>query len=678
MNDLTACRSPHSLEAEISVLGALLIESQGIRKVEGLLDETMFYRKANRNIYAAMLRLHRIGSVIDVITLHEDLKRHDKLEASGGLRYLAEIVDAVPTAANIEHHAGIIREKALLRRLVGSCTKIISSTSEPGDRSASDLLAQAKQELLVLGRETPRGGFDGPPKPFQDAIAKPERVPIGRLPAKLGEFVESLATALQVHPDMVTGTALAAIAGACRGAFDVEFRGHRELVVLYVVTIARSGERKSACHQRLTGPHRSWEIDQSSRFRPLLANAHDRRDKLKRVHSKLVNSEANDDEIEAARLALDAVKDPPAPHFIVDGATPEALALVAQANGLGGVFITSAEGDGLGEILGDYADTLRAGIFKAGYTGESFRRARVGRDEVYIPRVACNVAVFTQPDAFQNQARRRQQDSQGVTARCVLITPESLIGSRKTGADKPTMDPNLAEDWERLIKTLLSEPPEVDTDGVVLPRVIRLTPEAVAAADAEEARIEAGLRPGGWLDSIPAGWAHKLFGLELRIAAILAIARAVEAFRGGLPTVGLDDMEAAIEIGRALASHAAVALGSMGEVEDARALWEVIRRVASDGETPTVRDVFTVLNKRQAFRRMADIEHAIGTLENLGYIRLIAQQSRGGRNPSPKIAVNPLAPGQKGQKRQTWSVPRPSVPFAPPSRPFDVFGEGSR
>src|SRR5690606_22704560 len=118
---------PYAPEAEISVLGAMLIDGDAVAKAMEIVDDSMFYREANRRIYRVMARLFERGQVVDPVTLSEELKKTDELESVGGMAYLAELLDAVPTAANIEYHARIVRERALLRRLIDASTQIIRS-----------------------------------------------------------------------------------------------------------------------------------------------------------------------------------------------------------------------------------------------------------------------------------------------------------------------------------------------------------------------------------------------------------------------------------------------------------------------------------------------------------------------------------------------------------------------
>lgn len=140
---------PQNLEAEQSVLGAILLENSSMAKAMEILTEEDFYRAAHRRIFAGMLELSEAGEVIDQITLTERLTLKGELEAVGGAAYLAELVQAVPSAANVRYHAKIIRDKALLRGLIRTSTDIISRGYE-GSAQIDDLLDYAERTVFGL------------------------------------------------------------------------------------------------------------------------------------------------------------------------------------------------------------------------------------------------------------------------------------------------------------------------------------------------------------------------------------------------------------------------------------------------------------------------------------------------------------------------------------------------
>lgn len=152
-------RPPFSLEAEVSVLGGMFLDRDAVARAVEILDASMFFREGHRRIFRSMSRLFERGDVIDVITLKDDLGRTDELESVGGLNYLAELMDAVPTAANIDYHARIVREKALLRRLIDASQEIIRDAFSQGDREVDELLDQAESRIFQVAQSHEREGF---------------------------------------------------------------------------------------------------------------------------------------------------------------------------------------------------------------------------------------------------------------------------------------------------------------------------------------------------------------------------------------------------------------------------------------------------------------------------------------------------------------------------------------
>lgn len=150
---------PYAPEAEISVLGGMLIDGDAVAKAIEIVDDTMFYREANRRIFRSMTRLFTHGQVVDPVTLREELQKTEELDSIGGHGYLSELLDAVPTAANIEYHARIVRERALLRRLIEASSQIIRDSYEPGERTVEQVLDEAESHIFQVAQSHDRQGF---------------------------------------------------------------------------------------------------------------------------------------------------------------------------------------------------------------------------------------------------------------------------------------------------------------------------------------------------------------------------------------------------------------------------------------------------------------------------------------------------------------------------------------
>lgn len=151
-------RPPYSEDAEQAVLSAMMMDRNAIVRAGEFVDETMFYREGHRKIFRAILGLAEKGSMVDVLTLADELSLRGELEAAGGKDYLALIVDAVPTAANVEYHARIIREKALVRRLIETSTDIVTDAFA-GQTTSAELLDKAEQRIFQINQTRKAEGF---------------------------------------------------------------------------------------------------------------------------------------------------------------------------------------------------------------------------------------------------------------------------------------------------------------------------------------------------------------------------------------------------------------------------------------------------------------------------------------------------------------------------------------
>jgi replicative DNA helicase len=142
---------PQNLEAEQSVLGAILLDNTAMAKAMEIIVDEDFYRTAHRKVYQGMLALADRGEVIDQITLTECLKGRSELEAVGGAAYLAELVQVVPSAANVRYHCKIVREKALLRSLIHTSTEVITRGYD-GTTAVDELLDFAERSVFSIAQ----------------------------------------------------------------------------------------------------------------------------------------------------------------------------------------------------------------------------------------------------------------------------------------------------------------------------------------------------------------------------------------------------------------------------------------------------------------------------------------------------------------------------------------------
>jgi replicative DNA helicase len=180
---------PHSVEAEQSVLGGLMLDNEAADKIGDVLGADDFYSDGHRIIYRHIVHLIGDGKPADVVTVSEALASSQKLDYVGGLAYLGALAQNVPTAANIRHYANIVRERSILRQLAATATDIAESAFNPLGRSAKTVLDEAEAKVLHIAEQGSRGAQN-----FQV---------IGKLLADVVERIETLYN--RDDPSDVTG-----------------------------------------------------------------------------------------------------------------------------------------------------------------------------------------------------------------------------------------------------------------------------------------------------------------------------------------------------------------------------------------------------------------------------------------------------------------------------------------
>ncbi|WP_391118712.1 replicative DNA helicase [Psychrobacillus sp. L3] len=149
---------PHNQEAEQSVIGAIFLEPQALITAAEIIMPEDFFRVAHQKIFQTMLRLSDQGKAIDVVTVTEELSAKKELEDVGGISYISEIANAVPTAANIGHYAKIVEEKSILRRLIRVATSIVEDGFTREDEVEA-LLAEAERKMMEVASRKNAGDF---------------------------------------------------------------------------------------------------------------------------------------------------------------------------------------------------------------------------------------------------------------------------------------------------------------------------------------------------------------------------------------------------------------------------------------------------------------------------------------------------------------------------------------
>src|SRR5687768_16532010 len=149
---------PHNLEAERSVLGAILVHNDAFNTAAQVIDAGDFYRDAHRRIFDKMIALNERGQAIDFVTLKEELGRGGDLDEVGGPAYIASLADRVPRATNVEYYSRIVKEKATLRNLIYAANKILTNAYE-ADEESDLILDEAESAIFAVADDRLKAGF---------------------------------------------------------------------------------------------------------------------------------------------------------------------------------------------------------------------------------------------------------------------------------------------------------------------------------------------------------------------------------------------------------------------------------------------------------------------------------------------------------------------------------------
>ena len=156
---------PQSREAETSVLGAMLFDESALVRALEILKPFYFYEDSHQKIFFAAQALFEKNQAVDLVTISEELRRRKQLEEIGGASYLAQLTAGVPTAVNMEHYAQIVKEKALLRRLIATANQILQESYEP-ESEVAELVDRSEQMIFEISQHQIEGKF----VPLKDVV----------------------------------------------------------------------------------------------------------------------------------------------------------------------------------------------------------------------------------------------------------------------------------------------------------------------------------------------------------------------------------------------------------------------------------------------------------------------------------------------------------------------------
>ena len=474
--------------------------------------------------------------------------------------------------------------------------------------------------------------------------------PVEVLPGWLGDYVAAVATATQTPPDLAGMLALAVLATVAAGAVEVEPRpGWREPLCLFVAIGMDAGARKSSVFTALTRPVAEFERQQATAALPAITETVT----LRRIadqaaaHAEAAASKAPTDlqeerQAEAIARAAEAANliVPPVPRWLVDDATPEALAGLLASYGR--IALLSPEGDVFDQMAGRYNQAAgpNLGVYLKGHAGDLLKVDRRGRPPEYVERPCLTIGLAVQPEVLRGLAGRPGFGGRGLLARFLYSLPQSLVGRRHPGA--PPVPQAMADRYAVELQALaasLSRTPGED------PTVLTLDPTAGDLLLGFERDLEPRLAADRGDLAHLAGWAAKLAGASCRLAGLLHLAGHLRD--GWAQPIGADTFATAIRLADYLIEHALAVFDLMGTdplIEDARWLLDWIDRT---NRTQFSRRDAHRAAPRGRFTKATDLEPALRLLEEHGHLRRVdpepSQDPRGrGRPASPRFLVNPL------------------------------------
>jgi hypothetical protein len=589
-----------------------------------------------------MLRLADRDEPTDPVTVLGELDHAGELADVGGGPFLHTLVEAVPTVANAAHYADLVAESARRRRVIDLGIRLAHSDADPA------VLAHLAGELA----DTTAGGIDGrgwaPPVPFGTTGATPA-FPVEMLPGWLGDYVSAVATATQTPPDLAGMLALAVLATVAAGAVEVEARsGWREPLSLFVAVGMDAGARKSSVFTALTQPVAEFERQQAAAALPAITEtavlrriAEQAAAQAEAAASKASTDQQEERQAEAIARAAEAgnLVVPPIPRWLVDDATPEALAGLLATYGR--IALLSPEGDVFDQMAGRYNQAAgpNLGVYLKGHAGDLLKVDRRGRPPEYVERPCLTIGLAVQPEVLRGLASRPGFGGRGLLARFLYSLPPSLVGHRQAGA--PSVPPAVADRYALELQALAAS---LTSSAGNDPTVLTLDPPAGALLLGFERDLEPRLAADSGDLAHLTGWAAKLAGATCRLAALLHLASHLRD--GWAQPIRRETFAAAIRLADYLIEHARAVFDLMGadpRTEDARWLLAWIDR--------TNRNQFSRRDAHRAaprgrFAKATDLEPALRLLEEHGYLCRVdpepSQEPRGrGRPASPRFLVNP-------------------------------------
>lgn len=474
------------------------------------------------------------------------------------------------------------------------------------------------------------------PIPFDECRLPP--FPVDALPPPISRYVTALAESTQTPVDMAASSSIPILSVCLQGKYKIQPKADwSEPLNTYLLNIMEPSERKSAVANAMVRPLNRYEteinvrnagqIEASRMHRRILEK---RQKALEDQAAKGKADQADLDRI-AAELAEYREKSPL--RLYVDDITTEKLTSVLADNG-GKASILSTEGGIFDTLSGIYTKNVNIDVMLKGYSGDSIRVDRIGRNSESIMNPALTVLLMVQPNVLSGMMQNGTFRGRGLTARFLYCMPQSSVGTRRYRSEQ--VPEEVYHDYESLLRNLLEDeyPPE--------PEVISLSYEADEKIAAFADELEPKLRKE-YADI--ADWAGKLTGNILRIAGLLcraSVYRSHDFLDDPEPlVVDGQTMDNVIRIGRYFIEHAKAAFSLMGADTAVKQSKYVLSAIQTAKLTEfSRRDIMRLC---RSFRKTEELQPILDHLADYGYIAVkdAAGYTGKGRPPAQAYLVNP-------------------------------------
>ena len=472
------------------------------------------------------------------------------------------------------------------------------------------------------------------PIPFDEY--KLPSFPVDTLPKPIADYVSALAESTQTPVDMAATSAIAVLSVCMQGKFKVRAKADWiEPVNTFVLNVMNPSERKSAVENAMVSPINVYETEQNTRNAASIVASTMQMKVLERRQKAVIEmaakGKANADDIKEISEKIAGFRENKPLKLYVDDITTEKLTSVLADND-GRAAILSAEGGIFDTLAGAYSKSVNIDVMLKGYSGDSIRVDRIGRNSESIMNPALTVLLMVQPSVLSGLMENKTFRGRGLTARFLYCMPKSIVGKRKYRSKPVPQEIYVA--YDRCIRNILED----ESNG----EVITLSKEAdELIADFAE-RLEPELN-AEYVDI--ADWAGKTVGNIHRIAALLcraSVFRSYEFLKVQKPlVVDGQTMTKAISIGRYFIEHAKAAFMLMGADPVIIQCKKVIK-VLHNKELKefTVRDIMRLCRN---FKKAEEVESIVERLRDYGYVMPKEEKVgfKKGRPPSQVYLVNP-------------------------------------